>query len=152
MQTILRRLIKSLKFLLHCTNCSLKPIASAVPVPLLPFTFRDGMVVEDRCQYVWEYVDMLPSLSYTPLMFMSLVCVHSLKALLWVVPLWVTFLSSWPQTAGQCNYTHHKTWKNNTKKIPMSPVQLKINVTSPPEENVCLLGNFVKSQQPKQKG
>jgi len=26
----------------------------------------------------------------------------------------------------------------------MSPVQLEINVTYPPEDNVCLLGNFVK--------
>lgn len=35
--------------------------------------------------YVWENVDMLPCLSYTPTGFMSLVWVHSLHALPWVI-------------------------------------------------------------------
>lgn len=101
--------------------------------------------------YVWENVDMLPSLSYTSTVFMSLVCVHSVRALRMgdTCLYGLHFLQVNPQL--QDNATTHmeeeeqqQRWQQQQQKIPMSTVQRKINVTSPPEDIVCLLGNFVK--------
>lgn len=93
---------------------------------------------------------MLPSLSYTSTVFMSLVCVdlvqalHMILASMGYISTTLTINSRTAQLH-KPKHTHRKTTTTKkTKNIPMSPVQLKINVKSPPEDNVCLLGNFMK--------
>ena len=63
---------------------------------------------------------------------------------------YISCVRVWPRkTAGRQHTPKARAQKNNSKKKknnPMSPAQLEINVTSPPEDNVCLLGKLCESQ------
>lgn len=101
---------------------------------------------------VWENVDTTPPLPprarLTPRpRLWVLVCVHSIQAL---HTGYISCIRVWPRkTAGRQHAPKARARKNNNKKKknnPMSPAQLEINVTSPPEDNVCLLGKLCESQ------
>lgn len=83
---------------------------------------------------------MLSSLSYTSTVFMSLVCIHSLQALhIGILLASMGYITPKLTLNSRTKQPHTE---KQQKKTLMSPMQFKTNVTSPPVDNVCLLGNF----------
>lgn len=101
---------------------------------------------------VWENVDTTPPLPLELVSHLDRVYEFWFACVPYRLCTRVTFLASEfdpeKQQDGNTRRKHAlgKTTTRKKKNNPMSPAQLEINVTSPPEDNVCLLGKLCESQ------
>lgn len=119
-------------FLLHC----LKTKAGTNSISCAKSSTLHILVVEHRCQYMCEWMQICCPACLTPRLCLRVwfVC-NPCKLCTWVILASVGFISS----KLILNNTHPNTQKapkSRKQKFPMSPEQLKINVTSAPEDNV----------------